>query len=100
MWERFSFYTMVSMFTLYLRDPNEGFAWTAAQASTLYANYMMFVYCSPLIGGWIADKKLGYRRAVMIGGFFFMAGGLFFSRGSPPLLFASFVCPGGWGRVF
>ena len=72
MWERFSFYTMVSMFTLYLRDPNEGFAWTAAQASTLYANYMMFVYCSPLIGGWIADKKLGYRKAVMIGGFFFI----------------------------
>src|SRR5258706_16412901 len=79
MWERFSFYTMVSMFTLYLRDPNEGFAWTAAQASTLYANYMMFVYCSPLIGGWIADKKLGYRRAVMIGGFFFMAGHLLLS---------------------
>src|SRR5713101_5759118 len=75
MWERFSFYTMVSMFTLYLRDATgQGFAWTAAQASTLYANYQMFVYVSPLIGGWIADKKLGYRRAVMIGGFFFMAG--------------------------
>src|SRR5262245_40384950 len=80
MWERFSFYTMVSMFTLYLRDATgQGFAWTAAEASTLYANYQMFVYVSPLIGGWIADKKLGYRRAVMIGGFFFMAGHLLLS---------------------
>ena len=92
MWERFSFYTMVSMFTLYLRDPNEGFAWTAAQASTLYANYMMFVYCSPLIGGWIADKKLGYRRAVMVGGFFFMAGHLLLSVRSLPFVYAALTC--------
>lgn len=92
MWERFSFYTMVSMFTLYLRDPNDGFAWTAAQASTLYANYMMFVYCSPLIGGWIADKKLGYRRAVMFGGFFFMAGHLLLSVRSMAFVYAALTC--------
>lgn len=92
MWERFSFYTMVSMFTLYLRDPKDGFAWTAAQASTLYANYMMFVYVSPLIGGWIADKKLGYRRAVMIGGFFFMAGHLLLSVRSMAFVYAALTC--------
>src|ERR1700730_2404208 len=92
MWERFSFYTMVSMFTLYLRDPNEGFAWTAAQASTLYANYMMFVYCSPLIGGCIAVYTLGYRRAVMIGGFFFMAGHLLLSVRSLPFVYAALTC--------
>ncbi|MBA2334092.1 MAG: peptide MFS transporter [Pyrinomonadaceae bacterium] len=74
MWERFSFYSMLALFTLYLRDPNEGFGWTATQATTLYANYLMFVYASPLIGGLIADKITGYRKAVMIGGFFFMAG--------------------------
>src|SRR4028118_471254 len=74
MWERFSFYSMLALFTLYLRDPVEGFGWTAAQATTLYANYLMFVYASPLIGGLIADKITGYRKAVMIGGFFFMAG--------------------------
>src|SRR5918995_3569158 len=74
MWERFSFYSMLALFTLYLRDPAEGFGWTAAQATTLYANYLMFVYASPLIGGWIADKFTGYRKAVIIGGFFFMAG--------------------------
>lgn len=74
MWERFSFYSMLALFTLYLRDPVEGFGWTAAQATTLYANYLMFVYASPLIGGLIADKITGYRKAVIIGGFFFMAG--------------------------
>jgi proton-dependent oligopeptide transporter, POT family len=74
MWERFSFYSMLALFTLYLRDPNEGFGWTAAEATSLYANYLMFVYASPLIGGLIADKITGYRKAVMIGGFFFMAG--------------------------
>ncbi|MBA2340077.1 MAG: peptide MFS transporter [Pyrinomonadaceae bacterium] len=74
MWERFSFYSMLALFTLYLRDPAEGFGWTAAQATTLYANYLMFVYASPLIGGFIADRFTGYRKAVMIGGFFFMAG--------------------------
>jgi proton-dependent oligopeptide transporter, POT family len=74
MWERFSFYSMLSLFTLYLRDPVEGFGWTAAEATSLYSNYLMFVYASPLIGGLIADKITGYRKAVMIGGFFFMAG--------------------------
>src|SRR3954469_12391292 len=74
MWERFSFYSMLALFTLYLRDPAEGFGWTAAQATSLYANYLMFVYASPLVGGFLADRILGYRRAVMIGGLFFMAG--------------------------
>ncbi|MDQ3322349.1 MAG: peptide MFS transporter [Acidobacteriota bacterium] len=74
MWERFSFYSMLALFTLYLRDPNEGFGWTATQATSLYANYLMFVYASPLIGGLIADKITGYRKAVMIGGVFFMIG--------------------------
>src|SRR5207248_6409125 len=62
------------------------------QASTLYANYMMFVYCSPLIGGWIADKKLGYRRAVMLGGFFFMAGHLLLSVRSLAFVYAALTC--------
>lgn len=74
MWERFSFYSMLALFTLYLRDPAEGFGWTATEATSLYANYLMFVYASPLIGGLIADKITGYRKAVMIGGVFFMIG--------------------------
>jgi POT family proton-dependent oligopeptide transporter len=74
MWERFGFYTMVAMFTLYLRNPTQGFGWTAAEATGLYANYLMFVYASPLIGGFIADRGLGYRNSVLIGGLVFMVG--------------------------
>ncbi len=93
MWERFSFYTMVFMFTLYLRDnTGQGFGWSAADATTLYANYLMFVYASPLIGGWLADRKLGYRRAVMIGGVFFMAGHLLLSIRSMPAVYAALTC--------
>jgi POT family proton-dependent oligopeptide transporter len=74
MWERFSFYSMLALFTLYLRDPTQGFGWTAAEATGLYANYLAFVYLSPLVGGFIADRFTGYRKAVMIGGVFFIAG--------------------------
>jgi POT family proton-dependent oligopeptide transporter len=79
MWERFSFYSMLALFTLYMRDPVQGFGWSTEDATSLYANYLMFVYASPLVGGWIADKKLGYRKSVMVGGVFFMAGHLLLS---------------------
>ena len=93
MWERFSYYSMLAMFTLYLRDETgEGFAWSSDSATTLYANYLMFVYASPLIGGWLADRKLGYRKAVMIGGFFFMAGHLLLSFRSMTAVYAALTC--------
>ena len=93
MWQRFSYYSMLAMFTLYLRDTTgEGFAWTSDNATKLYANYLMFVYASPLIGGWLADRKLGYRRAVMIGGLFFMAGHLLLSFRSMAAVYAALTC--------
>ena len=92
MWERFSFYSMLALFTLYLRDPSQGFGWTAAQATSLYANYLMFVYASPLIGGLLADRFLGYRRAVMIGGVFFMAGHGLLALHSLPAVYAALAC--------
>ncbi len=93
MWERFSYYSMLAMFTLYLRDTTgQGFSWTVDQATGLYSNYLMFVYLSPLIGGWLADRKLGYRKAVMIGGFFFMAGHLLLSFRSIPVVYAALTC--------
>ena len=92
MWERFSFYSMLALFTLYLRDPVEGFGWTAAEATSLYSNYLMFVYASPLIGGLIADKITGYRKAVMIGGFFFMAGHGLLSIPALPAVYAALTC--------
>jgi proton-dependent oligopeptide transporter, POT family len=92
MWERFSFYSMLALFTLYLRNPDQGFGWTAAEATNLYAWYLMFVYASPLVGGIIADWKLGYRRAVMVGGIFFMAGHALLSIRSMPAVYAALTC--------
>jgi proton-dependent oligopeptide transporter, POT family len=92
MWERFSFYSMLALFTLYLRNPDQGFGWTAAEATNLYAWYLMFVYASPLVGGFIADWKLGYRRAVMVGGVFFMAGHALLSIRSMPAVYAALTC--------
>ena len=92
LWERFSFYSMLALFTLYLRDPVEGFGWTAAEATGLYANYLMFVYASPLIGGLIADKLTGYRKAVMIGGLFFIAGHGLLSIPAMWAVYAALTC--------
>src|SRR5580693_1952043 len=72
MWERFGFYTTLAVMTLYLQ--RGGFGWSKTQATNLWSNYLLFVYATPLIGGWLADKFLGYRRAVFVGGLFFVAG--------------------------
>ncbi|MFH1016935.1 MAG: peptide MFS transporter [Pseudomonadota bacterium] len=87
MWERFGFYGMLSLFVLYLRNPVDGFGWSAEQATGLYSNYYAFIYLSPLLGGWLADKKLGHRRAVMIGGLFFMLGYLLLGVHSLPMIY-------------
>ncbi|MGE5413255.1 MAG: peptide MFS transporter [Syntrophomonadaceae bacterium] len=92
MWERFSFYTMLALFTLYLQDKAEGFGWTAAQATTLRANYLGAVFFSPIVGGWLADRFLGYRRAVMIGGAFFIAGHLLLAFPSIQIVYTALVC--------
>jgi POT family proton-dependent oligopeptide transporter len=93
MWERFSFYSMLAMFALYMRDTTgQGFAWSVDNTQALVSNYLMFVYASPLVGGWIADKKLGYRKSVMIGGLFFMAGHLLLSFRSMGIVYAALTC--------
>jgi POT family proton-dependent oligopeptide transporter len=92
MWERFSFYSMLAMFTLYLQDRTDGFGWERDRATRLYALYLACVYFSPLVGGLIADRKLGYRRSVMIGGFFFMAGHLLLSFPIVWVMYLALVC--------
>jgi POT family proton-dependent oligopeptide transporter len=80
MWERFGFYTAAAVMTLYLQ--RGGFGWSKTQATSLWSNYLMFVYATPLIGGWLADKFLGYRRAVFVGGIFFVGGYALLGLGS------------------
>jgi proton-dependent oligopeptide transporter, POT family len=92
MWERFSFYSMLAMFTLYLKDDKQGFGWSAAEATRLYAWYMTCVYASPLVGGLIADRALGYRRSVMLGGLFFIAGHLLLSFHNLNIVYLALGC--------
>jgi POT family proton-dependent oligopeptide transporter len=69
MWERFSYYGMrallVMFFTASLMD--EGWAWPREHAMALFGSYTALVYLSTLVGGQLADKKIGYRMAVVIG---------------------------------
>ena len=80
LWERFGFYTAAAIMTLYLQ--RGGFGWTRNQATSMWSNYLMFVYATPLIGGWLADRFLGYRRSVLLGGVFFVAGYSLLGMGS------------------
>ncbi len=72
LWERFSYYGMRALFTLFLvaevSTKNSGFGWTNKDAIWLYGWYTMLVYVASIPGGILADKFLGRRRAVMLGG--------------------------------
>src|SRR3982751_5486243 len=87
MWERFGFYTAAAVMTLYLQ--RGGFGWSKTQATSLWSNYLMFVYATPLIGGWLADRYLGYRRSVLIGGVFFIAGYTLLGFGAESMFYAA-----------
>ncbi|WP_445752739.1 peptide MFS transporter [Polaribacter sp.] len=74
MWERFSYYGMRAILTLYLAapvilgNPQSGFGWSNAETLSFYGTYTMFVYLTSIPGGWIADKFIGQKKAVMLGG--------------------------------
>jgi POT family proton-dependent oligopeptide transporter len=64
MWERFGFYGMRALLTLYL---TQHFLFGDRQATGLYGGYTALVYLTPLIGGYLADQYLGSKRAVKFG---------------------------------
>lgn len=76
MWERFSYYGMRALLVLFLVTEaiKGGWGWTRADATNLYGWYTGLVYLTPILGGYIADKILGSRRAVVLGGFIIAAG--------------------------
>jgi amino acid/peptide:H+ symporter len=76
MWERLAFYTMVGILLLYTTDTERGgLGLPASQGNEIYGLYLAFVYFTPFLGGMLADRFLGYRRAVALGGLL-MGGGL------------------------
>ena len=77
MWERFGFYLMVGILVLYATDTERGgLALDKGQATEILGSYLFFVYLTPFLGGMIADRFLGFRLSVAIGGVI-MAGGYF-----------------------
>jgi POT family proton-dependent oligopeptide transporter len=64
MGERFGFYTMVSIFVLFMQAK---YGMSAAAAGFLYSTFMVGVYIFPLLGGFLADRYLGYGRTISLG---------------------------------
>lgn len=74
MWERFSYYGMRAIFTLFMVN---ALMFDKSLSSTIYGNYTGLVYLTPLIGGYVADRYWGNRRSIFVGGIM-MAIGQFF----------------------
>lgn len=79
MWERFSYYGMRAILTLYMVHEttdtfNPGLGWTAGEALALYGWYTMLVYVASIPGGYIADKMLGQKKSVLYGGLILIVG--------------------------
>jgi len=78
MWERFSYYGMRAILVLYLvgrtTDSNAGLGWSNGDALALYGWYTMMVYVMSIPGGIIADKLLGQKKSVFVGGILLVMG--------------------------
>jgi proton-dependent oligopeptide transporter, POT family len=76
MWERFSYYGMRAILVLFLTAPllNNGWAWPRANALALYGTYTSLVYLTTILGGYMADNQLGYRKTILLGAFLMTLG--------------------------
>jgi POT family proton-dependent oligopeptide transporter len=86
MWERFSYYGMRALLILFMTAPltDGGLGFETAVAGAIYGLYTSMVYMTTLPGGWIADRLIGQRRAVLYGGILIASG--HFSMAFPTLL--------------
>jgi POT family proton-dependent oligopeptide transporter len=93
MWERFSYYGMRGILLLFLvaTVQNGGFGLTDRIGAAIYGLYVGFVYLMALPGGWVADRILGQRRAVFVGGCFIAAGHFSMAIGLVPTFYLGLV---------
>ncbi len=69
MWERFGFYLMLGIFFLYMTDTQRGgMALDRKEAADIFGTFIALVYVTPFVGGLLADRVLGYRFSVTLGG--------------------------------
>jgi proton-dependent oligopeptide transporter, POT family len=94
MWERFSYYGMRALLVLFLTTSliKGGWAWSVEDALGLYGTYTMSVYFTPVIGGFLADKYLGYRWAVILGALAMTLGHASMAVETPLFLYIGIGC--------
>jgi POT family proton-dependent oligopeptide transporter len=71
LWERFGFYMVQTILILYM---TKGFLYSDAKADLLYGTYGSMLYLTPVFGGYIADRFMGYRHSIILGGLLLMVG--------------------------
>ncbi len=93
MWERFSYYGMRALLTLYMTSKavDGGLGFSESYSSAIYATYVSSVWYLPLVGGWLADKVLGARRAVLIGGIVIACGHYCMAIDTLPTFYAALI---------
>jgi len=94
MWERFSYYGMRAILVLFLTSSlmDGGWAWPRANALALYGTYTSMVYLTPILGGFLADKYLGYKKAVVIGALLMTLGHASMAFETEPTLYIGLLC--------
>jgi len=88
MWERYSFYSMMAILILYM---NESLHFSVAHAGRVYGMYQAGVYLMPVAGGLLADRWLGFIKAIIVGGVLMMFGHLVLGVEALPFFYAGLV---------
>ena len=88
MWERYSFYSMMAILSLYM---NEALHFDIAHVGRVYGLYTAGVYFLPLVGGLLADRLLGFNRAIIIGGGLMMFGHIVLGIELMPFFYSGLV---------
>src|SRR5512141_3242119 len=86
LWERYSFYSMMAILTPYM---DEQLHFSKAWSAQIYGGYIGAVYFMPLIGGFLADRVLGFNKAIVIGGILMAIGQLMLAVGQLPMFYAA-----------
>jgi POT family proton-dependent oligopeptide transporter len=93
MWERLSYYGMRAILLLYMTAELEkgGLGWDTRSAAAIYGLYTSSVWFLPLIGGWIADRYIGARKATLIGGIIITIGHFLLAFPAIPFFYAGLI---------
>ena len=89
MWERFSYFGMLALLIIYM---TRYFKLPAAEASTVFKWYTSLIYFTPLLGGYLADRFLGNKRAVVLGGALMAVGHFLMAFPTKEIFYTALIC--------